>query len=48
MKLLSNIVQRYRTTGGGRFVCRLCGATFEDFTIVICPKCRGFVTKRPT
>lgn len=48
MKLLSSVVKKYRTIGEGQFVYRLCGATFEDPIIVLCPKCRGLVTKRPT
>lgn len=46
MNILSRFAKRYRNAGGGQYVCTLCGAVFEDPEIVICPKCRGFVTER--
>lgn len=48
MTVLNRLAKRYRTTDGRRYVCTLCGATFEDVAVVICPKCRGLVTERTT
>ncbi|MFC4448717.1 hypothetical protein [Halorussus aquaticus] len=46
MGLFSRLTERRRTGDEGDYVCTLCRATFEERSVVVCPKCRGFVVKR--
>ncbi len=44
--IFDRFIERRGKSDGGNYVCTLCGATFEERTVVVCPKCRGFVVKR--
>jgi len=46
VNILSRLATRYRGDESGRYVCKLCGASFDDPAVVICPECRGLVTRR--
>ncbi|UPV76084.1 hypothetical protein M0R89_08510 [Halorussus limi] len=46
MGIFRRLAERRRKGNGGRYVCTLCGATFEERAVVVCPKCRGFVVER--
>ncbi|WP_435180841.1 hypothetical protein [Halorussus sp. AFM4] len=46
MRIFSRLAQRRRRGDGGEYVCTLCGATFEERSVVVCPLCRGFVVAR--
>ncbi|MFC7081722.1 hypothetical protein [Halorussus caseinilyticus] len=43
MRIFSRLVERRRENDGKKYVCTLCGATFDERAVVVCPKCRGFV-----
>jgi len=46
MRIFSRLAERRRGDDGRKYVCTLCGATYEKRSVVICPKCRGFVVAR--
>ncbi|NHN61016.1 MULTISPECIES: hypothetical protein [Halorussus] len=46
MRIISRLAKRRRPRENGEYVCTLCGATFEERSVVVCPKCRGFVVAR--
>lgn len=46
MNVFRRLVTKHEDAGESRYVCELCGATFDDAAVVVCPRCRGFVTKR--
>ncbi|UPW02183.1 hypothetical protein M0R88_08830 [Halorussus gelatinilyticus] len=50
MRLFRRLAERRRRSGGaddgGRYVCTLCGARFDERAVVVCPECRGFVVRR--
>ncbi|WP_276299793.1 hypothetical protein [Halorussus lipolyticus] len=46
MRILTRLAGRRRADDGRKYVCTLCGATYDERSVVVCPKCRGFVVAR--